>query len=200
MGCHSFLQCIFPTQGSKLGLQTCRQIVVWLSHQESPILSSRPFHFHIYRYLCIIWYFYFFTEMGLNSTYWIARFCGFFDSIFTLQMYVLENLLHQYTYVSLCSQFSCSVVSDSLRPHELQQTRPPCPSPTARVYQTHVHWVGDAIQPSHPLSSPSPPSLNLSQHQGLFKWVSLFFGEKTVKHRTIISLNLLLLTLFILFF
>ena len=37
--------------------------------------------------------------------------------------------------------------------------------------QTHVHWVGDAIQPSHPLSSPSPPALNLSQHQGLFKWV-----------------------------
>ena len=38
--------------------------------------------------------------------------------------------------------------------------------------QTHVHWIGDAIQPSHPLSSPSPPALNLSQHQGLFKWVS----------------------------
>ena len=38
--------------------------------------------------------------------------------------------------------------------------------------QTHVHHVGDAIQPSHPLSSPSPPSFNLPQHQGLFKWVS----------------------------
>ena len=38
--------------------------------------------------------------------------------------------------------------------------------------QTHVHWVGDAIQPSHLLSSPSPPALNLSQHQGLFKWIS----------------------------
>ena len=38
--------------------------------------------------------------------------------------------------------------------------------------QTHVHRVGDAIQPSHPLSSPSPPAFNLSQHQGLFKWVS----------------------------
>ena len=38
--------------------------------------------------------------------------------------------------------------------------------------QTHVHWVGDAIQPSHTLSSPSPRALNLSQHQGLFKWVS----------------------------
>ena len=38
--------------------------------------------------------------------------------------------------------------------------------------QTHVQWVGDAIQPSHPLSSPSPPGFNPSQHQGLFKWVS----------------------------
>ena len=38
--------------------------------------------------------------------------------------------------------------------------------------QTHVHWVGDAIQPSHPLSSPSPPAFNLSQRQGLFQWVS----------------------------
>ena len=38
--------------------------------------------------------------------------------------------------------------------------------------QTHVHWVGDAIQPSHPLLSPSPPVLNLSQHKGLYKWVS----------------------------
>ena len=37
--------------------------------------------------------------------------------------------------------------------------------------QTHVHWIGDAIQPSHPLSSPSPPAPNPSQHQGLFKWV-----------------------------
>ena len=37
--------------------------------------------------------------------------------------------------------------------------------------QTHVHWVGDAIQPCHPLSSPSPPTFNLSQHQGLFQWV-----------------------------
>ena len=37
--------------------------------------------------------------------------------------------------------------------------------------QTHVHWVSDAIQPSHPLSSPSPPALSVSQHQGLFQWV-----------------------------
>ena len=49
--------------------------------------------------------------------------------------------------------------------------------------QTHVHWVGDARQqPSHPLSSPSPPALNLSQHQGLFKWVSsLHQGAKVLE-------------------
>ena len=40
------------------------------------------------------------------------------------------------------------------------------------LIQTHVHWVSDAIKLSHPLLSPSPPALNLSQHQGLFQWVS----------------------------
>ena len=50
-------------------------------------------------------------------------------------------------------QFSHSVVSDPLRPHELQHARPPRP-PTPGVTQTHVHRVGDAIQPSHPLLSP----------------------------------------------
>ena len=38
--------------------------------------------------------------------------------------------------------------------------------------QTHILWVSDAIQPSHPLSAPSPPALNLCQHQGLFQWIS----------------------------
>ena len=51
-------------------------------------------------------------------------------------------------------------------------TRPPCPSQLPEFTQTHVHWVGDTIQPPHPLSPPSPPALNLSQHQNLFKWVS----------------------------
>ena len=53
-------------------------------------------------------------------------------------------------------------MSDSLWPHELQHVRPPCPSQLLESTQTHVHQVGDAIQPSHSLSSPSPPAFNLS--------------------------------------
>ena len=69
---------------------------------------------------------------------------------------------HNYTSLEKW-KWSHSVVLDSLWPHE-----PQFPEST----QTHVHWVSDAIQPSHPLSSPSPPAFNLSQNQGLFKWVS----------------------------
>ena len=68
-------------------------------------------------------------------------------------------------------QFSCSVMFDALQPHGLQHTRLPCPSPTPELAQTHVHWVGDAIKLSHPLSSPSP-AFNLSQLQDLLQWVS----------------------------
>ena len=48
----------------------------------------------------------------------------------------------------------------------------PVHHPLPEFPQTHVHRVGDAIQPSHPLSSPSPPAFNLSQHQGLFQCIS----------------------------
>ena len=70
-------------------------------------------------------------------------------------------------------QFSHLVVSYSSWPHGLQHTRLPCPSPTPRacLNSCPLSW-GDAIQPSHPLSSTSPPALNLFQHQGLFQWVS----------------------------
>ena len=61
---------------------------------------------------------------------------------------------------NLCNPMDCSMPGLPVH-HQLPE-----------FTQTHVHWVGDAIQPSHPLSSPSPPALNLSQHQGLFQWVS----------------------------
>ena len=62
--------------------------------------------------------------------------------------------------LTLCNPMNCSTPGLSVH-HQF-------PEPT----QTHVHWVSDAIQPSHPLLSPSPSTFNLSQHQGLFKWVS----------------------------
>jgi len=62
--------------------------------------------------------------------------------------------------LALCDPMDCSMPGFGVLHYLLE------------LAQTHVHWVGDAIQPSHPLSSPSPPAFNLSQHQGLFKWVS----------------------------
>ena len=73
---------------------------------------------------------------------------------------------------SLLVQVNCSVMSDSLWPHGLQHARLPCWSPLPELAQTHVHQVSDAIQPYHPGLSPSPANFNLSQHQGLFQWVS----------------------------
>ena len=86
----------------------------------------------------------------------------------------IEGWIWQYiTSVQFISvQFSCSVMSDSLWPHEWGMPGLPVQHQLPETTQTHVHGVGDDIQPSHPLSSPSPPALNLSQHQGLFKWVS----------------------------
>ena len=76
---------------------------------------------------------------------------------------------YQLCWICLISvQFSHSGESNSLQPHGLQHPRPPWPSATPGVTQTHIHWVGDAIQPSHTLSSPSPHAFSLSQHQGLF--------------------------------
>ena len=69
--------------------------------------------------------------------------------------------------------FSYSVISDSLWSHGLQHTRL-VHHQLPELAQTHVHWVGDAIQPSHLLSSPSPPAFNLSQHQEFFPMSWLF--------------------------
>ena len=68
-------------------------------------------------------------------------------------------------------QFSYSVMSDPLQPHGLQHASFPVHHQLPELAQTHVHQVSDAIQPSHPLSSPSPPAFN-AQHQGLFQWIS----------------------------
>ena len=75
-----------------------------------------------------------------------------------------------------CVQFSRSEVSDSLRPPGLQHARPPWPSPIPGVYPNPNHWVGDAIQPSYPLSSLFFPAFNRSQPSGSFQ-MSQFFAS-----------------------
>ena len=62
--------------------------------------------------------------------------------------------------LTLCDPVDCSMPGFPVH-HQLSE-----------LTQTHVHWVGEAIQPSHPLMSPLPPTFNCSQHQGLFQWVS----------------------------
>ena len=76
--------------------------------------------------------------------------------------------------VFLSSQFSSVAQSCPILCDPMNHSTPGLPvyHQLPEFTQTHVHWVGDAIQPSHPLWSPSPPTFNLSQHQGLFKWVS----------------------------
>ena len=74
---------------------------------------------------------------------------------------------------SIC--YYCSVTKSCLTLCDpMDYSMPGCPvhHQLPEFTQTHVYWVGDAIQPSHPLSSPSPSVFNLSQHQDLFQWVS----------------------------
>ena len=90
-----------------------------------------------------------------------------------------------YIYIYMCKymyaiyifkyQFSCSVLSNSFNPTDCSMPGFPVHHQLLELAQTHVHGVGDAIQPSYPLSSPSPPAFSLSQHQGLSQWISSLY-------------------------
>ena len=89
-------------------------------------------------------------------------------SILQCSTFFIAQLSHPYIQFSSVAQLRptlCDSMSRSMPGLPLQHQLP-------ESTQTHLHWVGDTIQPSHPLSSPSPPAFNLSQHQTLFKWVS----------------------------
>ena len=88
-------------------------------------------------------------EQGKNSTLWksLCVTASLFSSVTQLCL-------------TLCNSMDCSMPGFPVHHQFLELT------------QTHVYQVSDAIHPSHPLSSPSPPAFNLSQHQGLFQFVS----------------------------
>ena len=108
-----------------------------------------------------------------HSTHHIEEQLSLSDSVNQLWVVEAQRYIFYFWILQFSSvQFSRSVVSDSLQPHEPHMPGLPVLHQLLESTQTHVRWVGDAIQPSHPLLSPSPPALNLSQHQSLFKWVS----------------------------
>ena len=89
---------------------------------------------------------------------------GTFESIHFI-LVICSYTLHQFSSVTrscltLCDPMDCSAPGLPVH-HQFPE-----------LTQTHVHWVDDAIQLSHLLSSPSPPAFNLYQYQGLFQWVS----------------------------
>ena len=88
-----------------------------------------------------------------------------FKSSFTQHKIKHKNLISQFSSVTQSCPTLCDPMDHSMPGLPVHHQLP-------EFTQTHVHWVGDAIQPSHPLSSPSPSTINRSQHQGLFNWVS----------------------------
>ena len=152
----SLLQGILPTQGSNPGLPQCRQILYQLNHQGSPRILE--------------WVVYPLSSGSSCPRNWTGVPCmagRFFTSWATREWAVIYlerkgNDSVQFSSVAqscltLCDPMDCSLPGLPVHHQLLEFT------------QTCAHWVGDAIQPSHPLSSPSPSALNISQHQGLFK-------------------------------
>ena len=122
---------------------------------------------------CIIWYSKFLRKplKCLNSTLaCIKSFITLPNLILKTKLWHIRNSvwqLVQFSSVQLLTRVQLLVTPwIAARQASLSITQLP------EFTQTHVHRVGDAIQPSHPLSSPSPPAPNLSQHQGLFQWVN----------------------------
>ena len=127
-------------------------IVVCLCSSQIPNLFL-PFFLLNQKFVCYVWvYFGFYTNIS---------FIFYFTLLWLLTgdwLYLLSSVTRLCP--TLCDPMNCSTPGLPVH-HQLPE-----------ITQTHVHQVGDAIQPSHPLSSPSPPAPNPSHHQGLFQWVS----------------------------
>ena len=108
--------------------------------------------------------FFFFLEFSVVFNHWVLAFTNNLRTMQWTEIWGNQFLLaHEELFSSVaqsCDPVDCSMPGFPVR-HQLLE-----------FAQCHIHSVSDAIQTSHPLSSPSPPAFNLSQHQGLFQWAS----------------------------
>ena len=200
----AFLQGIFQTQGSNTCLLHCRWILYHWATGEAQGVSLLLSHVWLFvtpngtplQYSCL--------ENPMDGGDWKAAVHGvaegrtrLSDFTFTFHFHALEKKMapHSSTLAwtipgtgepgglpSIGSHWVGHDWSDlAAAAAYLQHMRLLCPSPSLELSQSHVHWVGDAIQPSHPLSSPSPPAFSLSQYQSLFQLSQLFTsGDQSV--------------------
>ena len=136
---------------------------LWLSRSLRSFLYSSVYSCHLFLI----------SSASVRST----AFLSFIVPIFAWNVPLVSLIFKKYLFIWSCQvfssvQFSRSVVSNSCDPMNHSTPGLPVHHQLLEFSQTHVHQVGDAIHPSHPLSSPSHPALNLSQHQGLLQWVS----------------------------
>ena len=108
----------------------------------------------------------------LSFAYWYQLCLHVMSMPVILSYIMLPLLLHAFLYHEMWFRSVAQSCPTLCEPMNRSPPGLPVHHQLTEFTQTHVHWVGDAIQPSHPLSSPSPPAFNLSQHQGLFKWVN----------------------------
>ena len=146
-----FLQLLRWSHGFYSSICWCGVSHVWFVDTEKSFHSWEKSHLIMY--------------MLLLMYYWIQ--------IVSILLVYRFSCLYSVIYFMSISVSCCSVTQSCLTLYDpMQHARPPCPSPTPEFIQSHVHWVSDAIQPSYPLTSPSPATFSLSQHQSLLQWIN----------------------------
>ena len=122
------------------------------------MFSSSILHIFFYNFLFLTILCLKFSFMFINDAVVCFHYCVVFHYMNKPQSVQFSSVT--WSCPTLCDPMDCSMPGLPAH-HQLPE-----------FTQTHVHWVSDAIQPSHPLSSPSPPAFYLSQHQVLLQWVS----------------------------
>ena len=162
VGSLSLLQGSFPTQESNQCLLHCRWILYQLSYLGSQLwISIHSFHILLHYSLS--------QDIDYNSLIYNKTLL-FIHSLHN-SLYGVFDLYHFFPLLNSSVQFSSVAQSCTTLCNTMNCSTPGLPvhHQLLEFTQTHVHRVGDATQPSHPLSSPSPPAPNPSQHQSLFQ-------------------------------